>query len=142
MRNFKIILTVVAMGALAACSNQGASSDGEKTSDAAGRVDPAPVNYTLETVADGLDHPWSLAFLPDGNMLVTERSGKLKQVAPDGTTTVVYDFASGDEHPKVHSAPARRPVCSTLRCTRTLKKMACSTFPMRPSRAMAPTRFR
>jgi glucose/arabinose dehydrogenase len=104
MRNFKIILTVVAMGALAACSNQGASSDGEKTSEAAGRVDPAPVNYTLETVADGLDHPWSLAFLPDGNMLVTERSGKLKQVAPDGNTTVVYDFASGDEHPKVHSA--------------------------------------
>lgn len=104
MRNFKIILTVVAMGALAACSNQGASSDGEKTSEAVGRVDPALVNYTIEMVADGLDHPWSLAFLPDGNMLVTERSGKLKQVAPDGTTTLVYDFASGDEHPKVHSA--------------------------------------
>lgn len=104
MRNFKIILTVVAMGALAACSNQGASSDGEKTSEAVGRVDPALVNYTIEMVADGLDHPWSLAFLPDGNMLVTERSGKLKQVAPDGTTMVVYDFAIGDEHPKVHNA--------------------------------------
>jgi len=104
MRNFKIIFSVVAMGALAACSNQGASSNGTKTSEAAGRVDPAPVNYTLETVADGLDHPWSLAFLPDGNMLVTERTGKLKQIAPDGTTTVLYDFASGEEYPKVHTA--------------------------------------
>ena len=104
MRNFKIILSVVAIGALAACSNQGASSNGTKTSEAVGRVDVAPVNYTVETVADGLDHPWSLAFLPDGNMLVTERSGKLKHVAADGTTVVVHDFASGDEHPKVHNA--------------------------------------
>lgn len=32
---------------------------------------------TMETVADGLEHPWSLAFLPDGRQLVTERSGQL-----------------------------------------------------------------
>ena len=88
MRNLKIFLSVVAIGALAACSNQGASSSGTKTSEAVGRVDAGPVNYTIETVADGLDHPWSLAFLPDGAMLVTERTGKLKQIAPDGTATL------------------------------------------------------
>ena len=33
----------------------------------------------------GLDHPWSLAFLPDGRMLVTERAGRLRYVGADGT---------------------------------------------------------
>lgn len=37
------------------------------------------------TVAKGLENPWSLAFLPDGRMLVTERPGRMRIVAPDGT---------------------------------------------------------
>ena len=38
----------------------------------------------VETVARGLDHPWSLAFLPDGRMLVTERPGRMRIVSRDG----------------------------------------------------------
>jgi len=34
----------------------------------------------LEKVVGGLDHPWGLAFLPDGTMLVTERPGRLRLV--------------------------------------------------------------
>lgn len=36
------------------------------------------------TVARGLVHPWSLAFLPDGRLLVTERPGRLRVVSPEG----------------------------------------------------------
>ncbi len=38
----------------------------------------------VETVAKGLEHPWALAFLPDGRMLVTERPGRLRIVSKDG----------------------------------------------------------
>jgi glucose/arabinose dehydrogenase len=42
----------------------------------------ARVAYRVETVAEGLDHPWSLAFLPDGRALVTERPGRLRLLEP------------------------------------------------------------
>lgn len=38
----------------------------------------------VETVVDGLEHPWGLAFLPDGDMLVTERPGRLRRVSAEG----------------------------------------------------------
>ena len=41
-------------------------------------------DVAVETVAGGLVHPWSLAFLPDGRMLVTERPGRMRIVTRDG----------------------------------------------------------
>jgi aldose sugar dehydrogenase len=47
---------------------------------------PAPIKGVVraETIVRGLEHPWSLAFLPDGRMLVTERPGRLRIVDRDG----------------------------------------------------------
>lgn len=56
-------------------------------------INPGPEqrNVTAEeagirvvTVAEGLEHPWALAFLPDGRMLVTERPGRLRTVTAAG----------------------------------------------------------
>jgi glucose/arabinose dehydrogenase len=41
-----------------------------------------------KVLAEGLEHPWSLAFLPDGAMLVTERPGRLRIVEHTGAFSV------------------------------------------------------
>jgi glucose/arabinose dehydrogenase len=42
------------------------------------------VAFEVVTVAEGLQNPWGLTFLPDGRMLVTERPGRLRVVGADG----------------------------------------------------------
>jgi glucose/arabinose dehydrogenase len=61
---------------------------------------PAAKGWRSVTVADGISHPWGMAWLPDGRMLVTSRAGKLyvlngksvDQIALDGMPPV---FNSG-----------------------------------------------
>ncbi|MEO6223136.1 MAG: PQQ-dependent sugar dehydrogenase [Vicinamibacterales bacterium] len=43
------------------------------------------VAFDVVTVAEGLEAPWGMAFLPGGKLLVTEKAGRLRIVAPDGT---------------------------------------------------------
>ncbi len=40
--------------------------------------------FAVNELVTGLQHPWSLAFLPDGAMLVTERPGRLRRITADG----------------------------------------------------------
>src|SRR6187401_1204151 len=47
-------------------------------------IDTKQGSIKVETVTDGLDHPWGMQFLPDGRLLVTERPGRLRIVAKDG----------------------------------------------------------
>jgi glucose/arabinose dehydrogenase len=44
----------------------------------------ANVAFEVVTVAQGLEKPWGLAFLPSGEMLVTEKAGRLRIVGQDG----------------------------------------------------------
>ncbi|MSQ66843.1 MAG: PQQ-dependent sugar dehydrogenase [Gammaproteobacteria bacterium] len=46
------------------------------------------VAFEVRTLTQKLHKPWSLAFLPTGNMLVTERPGRLRVVGPDGALSV------------------------------------------------------
>lgn len=69
---------------LAACN--GASADSAAAIHAQAEAVEAP-EVQVATLAEGLDHPWDLAFLPDGAMLVTERSGQLRRVAADGAVS-------------------------------------------------------
>ncbi|HEX4857086.1 MAG TPA: PQQ-dependent sugar dehydrogenase, partial [Limnobacter sp.] len=41
-------------------------------------------SYTIQEYARGLEYPWSLAFLPDGRALVTEKPGRLRVISADG----------------------------------------------------------
>ncbi|MEA2117146.1 PQQ-dependent sugar dehydrogenase [Halovibrio sp. HP20-50] len=41
------------------------------------------LTLSIERVADGLEHPWAIAFLPDGGYLVSERSGQLQLIDPE-----------------------------------------------------------
>lgn len=63
---------------LAAAAAAGACQD-------ASQVQPSgDTKVEVTTVARGLEHPWSIAFLPDGRMLVTERPGRLRYVTREG----------------------------------------------------------
>ncbi len=57
-------------------------------------------DYRVVPMAEGLEHPWSIAFLPGGDMLITERPGRLRIVRhgtllPDSVPGVPEVFARG-----------------------------------------------
>jgi len=47
-------------------------------------ADSSGVNFEVEVLATGLEHPWAVEPLPDGDLLVTERPGRLRIVSASG----------------------------------------------------------
>tara|TARA_B100000700_G_scaffold9756_2_gene9786 strand:+ start:929 stop:2158 length:1230 start_codon:yes stop_codon:yes gene_type:complete len=59
------------------------------TSVLAQEVETERHTLSLETISEGLNHPWGIAFLPSGDMLVTERSGTLNIITQEGQKTPI-----------------------------------------------------
>lgn len=89
-----LALALLAATALSACQ----ARDGDAPSPAAATPAPAqpPAARALSSalgsiqvtqLAQGLDHPWGLALLPEGGFLVTERSGQLRRIGADGAVS-------------------------------------------------------
>ncbi|MEM9724364.1 MAG: PQQ-dependent sugar dehydrogenase [Pseudomonadota bacterium] len=100
MRVWSIAVAAAAL-AVAGCGD-GVSPRGQGSVEAVGAAEKGPVNYELETVAEGLDLPWSVAFLPTavgGGVLITERPGAVKHVSPEGAVSEILDFADLEDAP-------------------------------------------
>ncbi|WP_343699497.1 PQQ-dependent sugar dehydrogenase [Caulobacter sp.] len=76
-----------AAGGAAPVETRVANADSQKPAFAGQTRAPGLNSNTVgqyTTSASGLDHPWGLAFLPTGEILVTERAGRLRVVGKDG----------------------------------------------------------
>jgi glucose/arabinose dehydrogenase len=78
-------VAALALLILAACSQTGTTSAAHPSSPTPRAPSPTPgppgpLQLTVQTVVRGLTVPWELAFLPDGTMLITERTGQVRVV--------------------------------------------------------------
>ncbi|MGH6899261.1 MAG: PQQ-dependent sugar dehydrogenase [Geminicoccaceae bacterium] len=91
----RAVVGAVTLGAgLAGC----ADPSGAQAPDAA--ISSEQAAFRVVPVATGLEHPWGMAFLPDGSILITERPGRLRLVRdgaldPEPIEGVPPVYASG-----------------------------------------------
>ena len=76
VRRFRVMALACALPALAIWPGERAL--------AAETISTQQHSFRIVTLTRGLEHPWGLAFLPDGRFLVTERPGRLRVIAADG----------------------------------------------------------
>ncbi len=69
--SFAVLLTL-------GCAGQSAPAGPE------GAITSEQATFEVEKVTDGLEHPWGMAFLPSGDMLITERPGSLRLLTSEG----------------------------------------------------------
>jgi glucose/arabinose dehydrogenase len=79
LRTAGTVVTLILVAVLPGCRAQPADSISPTTSEAS-----SPGQVQVTEIAHGLEHPWSVALLPDGGFLVTERPGRLRRVTAKG----------------------------------------------------------
>jgi len=72
----------------------------QENNDLSGVIETELFSITLEKVVEGLDVPWGMAFLPQGDMLITDRNGKFYRFSDDkrqeiSNAPVVLDKGQG-----------------------------------------------
>ncbi|TVP48185.1 MAG: PQQ-dependent sugar dehydrogenase [Halomonas sp.] len=77
-----IVLSTMLMGSVGV-ANANVSAEEESVESG---YETEEANLTITQVVGGLEHPWALAWLPDGRMLVTERPGRLHLIDGDEVT--------------------------------------------------------
>lgn len=97
--SFHCVLAILGAALLVGCGSDASSEvsavDGSSDSETGtnqgevvlDRVESEEHTFQVVQLADNLAHPWGLAFLPSGDMIVTERPGRMNRVSPDGTVT-------------------------------------------------------
>ena len=79
------------------------SSNGVVAPDPELQPDPIPATppavvtapaLTVQVVADGLTNPWGMAFLPSGELLFSERLGRMNLLTEDGVQPIAADFTN------------------------------------------------
>ena len=88
MKNSLRVIAALVVASLATVSAQSP----EPKPAFAGQTDaPKPAKpsapFTTQTIATGLTGAWAIAFLPDGNILVTQNSGTMRIVRPEGVVS-------------------------------------------------------
>lgn len=93
MRTLSLLTTCIAAGLLTACSGTAANGDpapskaGAIPHEATPGTPPANAQPFAVEVQAQFGEPWAMAFLPDGRLLVTQKTGELKMFDPAKKTT-------------------------------------------------------
>ena len=88
MHRIRLLACCIAMSlTLNACAQSQAPAQPVASAEPARAMQSQAGTLQVRPIASGLEHPWAVAVLPDGGFLVTERPGRLRLIAGDGTVS-------------------------------------------------------